>query len=265
MPFERSNQSLTERNRVGNFNDDLEGVIPRWKRGTVLKFSVRVCQCPKGRGSDLVVAMNRAVGTWAQVNSVIRVSKGGRQYYETQNLIGFDAVPEKSTLPIDFLVRCNPTQKLNPNNGRNVNAEAFFPNDRTKDTIEVYPAAFASNSVEKLSIILQHELGHILGLAHEVLNADRSVAFPDQSANKFSVMGQETKRSTNLFDTAAVRKLYGLDEGKVISGHVVKAYASRRSKAPKDFAAGDFAKDQCKPPPPPSERNCRVVTQRVCN
>jgi hypothetical protein len=47
-------------------------------------------------------------------------------------------------------------------------AEAFFPNDVNLNSVIVYPFAFQPGKVQYLKNIFLHELGHVLGLRHEL-------------------------------------------------------------------------------------------------
>lgn len=58
------------------------------------------------------------------------------------------------------------TLQYNGNNGRTL-ADAFFPNGKRSNYLNVYSRAFEADAKEYLDKVFQHELGHVLGLRHE--------------------------------------------------------------------------------------------------
>jgi hypothetical protein len=98
-------------------------------------------------------------------------------------------------------------------------AEAFFPNDKPLSGLFVYKSALQPSNLNYLRNILQHELGHVLGLRHEfALKKERTLkAVRFGTINPLSVMSYTFPPNIQPSDEKDTRDFYEFD-GKKIDG-----------------------------------------------
>ncbi|KJJ32698.1 hypothetical protein AFLA70_611g000430 [Aspergillus flavus AF70] len=91
-------------------------------------------------------------------------------------------------------------------------AEAFFPNEKDLNVLNVYNAAFQPGTVQYLKNIFLHELGHVLGLRHEFAPEleDEADNYTVQIGprNPLSVMGYEFPPQIQPSDVENVKAFY---------------------------------------------------------
>lgn len=146
--FNGCNACITQEDAEGELRAYVgsKGYATRWERGSVLRYTVCTETFPSPQWATLVAReVETAVLMWPDIG--IHFKKVGRD--------------EKVTFAIRYFPK--------PDDGRsNVYARAFFP-DNTRGIlfVNVYKFALHPANVEFLANIFAHELGHVLGLAHE--------------------------------------------------------------------------------------------------
>lgn len=127
--------------RVGSKD---KGFAARWKKGSVLKYIIRMETFQNSRQATLVAReVEKAIAMWQNIGA--RFEEVGRD--------------EKATFAIKFCPQSD-------NCRHDVYARAFFPSN-SPDELSVYELALKRSNVCFLANILAHEIGHILGLRHE--------------------------------------------------------------------------------------------------
>ncbi|RYP03676.1 hypothetical protein DL765_010422 [Monosporascus sp. GIB2] len=124
-----------------------DGFIPRWTKGSTVKYIVRTESFPTPDMATYTAGkLAEAISMWK--------GKGVRfqQVYPTC----------KATFQVIY-------HDMPAYNDANVYAEAFFPNNHSpiKRTLIVYGPALNKSNRDYLANILSHEIGHIMGLRHE--------------------------------------------------------------------------------------------------
>ena len=91
-------------------------------------------------------------------------------------------------------------------------AQAFFPNGKDFNTLNVYQRAFEGENIKMLKNIFLHELGHVLGLRHEFA-AEREAGVRSSqigTANPKSVMSYTFPPEIQESDAEYARQFYSL-------------------------------------------------------
>ncbi|KAB8207839.1 hypothetical protein BDV34DRAFT_223040 [Aspergillus parasiticus] len=91
-------------------------------------------------------------------------------------------------------------------------AQAFFPNGKDFNTLNVYQRAFEGENIKNLMNIFLHELGHVLGLRHEFA-AEREAGVRSSqigTANPKSVMSYTFPPEIQESDKEYARQFYSL-------------------------------------------------------
>ncbi|RYP47416.1 hypothetical protein DL768_006531 [Monosporascus sp. mg162] len=165
----------TRRRSHAQLRVGIDGFIPRWTKGSTLKYIVRAESFPTPDMATYTAGkLAEAISMWKD--------KGVRfqQVYPTC----------RATFQVIY-------HDMPADNYANVYAEAFFPNAHlpTERTLIVYGLALNEGNRDYLANILSHEIGHIMGLRHEF-------AAKSNSEEAGSVLwGKENDRSImNYFD-----------------------------------------------------------------
>ncbi|KAI0533977.1 hypothetical protein GGR58DRAFT_520810 [Xylaria digitata] len=136
----------TQRRTSGNTRIRIgdQGSIPRWIKGSILKYVVCTESFEKTDIAEFVAAKAaEAISTWKGIG--VKFKQVERSHAATFQI-------KYCHIPSD----CDP----------NVYADAFLPRDGP-GTLFVYEVALKRNNKVHLGNILAHEFGHILGLRHE--------------------------------------------------------------------------------------------------
>lgn len=182
-----STQSLSEtkiyKNKPTEINLGWQGIIPRWKAGSVV--------------------------TWA-ANPDDYDSPADAAYAESQLAAAAEAW-NALMLGVTFAKAPDPakavfTMQYNGDNGGTL-AEAFFPNTKLTNRLFVYSRAFKADARGFMSNILQHELGHVLGLRHEFA-AEEGDFVLFGSKNPASVMAYNWPPGMTEQDRQETREFY---------------------------------------------------------
>lgn len=208
----------------GGIQKNGQYLLPRWKQGSILTFTIDTESFPKHAGSDaemnlLEAALIAAAHDWN--------SKGIGVYFR----------PALFGEPALFGVEYKHDSPMDSHDPENVTyAIAFFPNSRRR-VLDVFGPALAAHRPRFLADIFRHEFGHILGLRHE--DADRTEArkpsvqleAPDPAAPSIMRSVFTPGRGVDIqpSDVAALRKLYyEWRDGHVQDGFQVVTIDPRR-------------------------------------
>jgi hypothetical protein len=101
-------------------------------------------------------------------------------------------------------------------------ARAFFPNEKDLNVLWVFGRAYMSDVVRYMDAVMEHELGHVIGLRHEFAEQEGdAVMWGPSNAN--SVMSYNFPMYIQETDVTWVRNLYNFT-GPQIGGYEVTRY-----------------------------------------
>lgn len=221
QPQEQQQQPLEgeERPPTGNGDDSIVvgmgSEVPRWdvvkQSPRQLKYFVQAGKFPSPeRAKEAGEAFQKAADQW--------------------NAIGFGvsivAAPDSASAHFDISY-----WKPDDPKDRTL-AMAFFPNEKDQ-TVWIYASAFQPKNIDSLTPILEHEIGHILGLRHEFAitgDPDKGLRAEGQGATQFmepnydSVMSYNFPPTIQDTDRTGIKGFYKLKNGVKIGGLPVKDY-----------------------------------------
>ncbi|KAE8165191.1 hypothetical protein BDV40DRAFT_297782 [Aspergillus tamarii] len=188
----------TEKKRALNFSPDERGLSSlrvgagdysdRWAYGSTINFAAFADKYPKTGYAELAAReLNNAAEEWNAV-------KLGVKFKWVTNL-------EEAAFVLAY----------GGDNGDTL-AEAFFPNGKDINTLNVYRKAFEEENIQHLKNIFLHELGHVLGLRHEFA-AEREAGVRSSqigTANPESVMSYSFPPKIQESDKEYGRQFYSL-------------------------------------------------------
>ncbi|KAL7927229.1 hypothetical protein ACQKWADRAFT_279884 [Trichoderma austrokoningii] len=182
---------VTQEDAEGEVRVGWKGYATRWRKGSILKYTVCTETFESSRWAALVAGEAvKAIEMWKDVG--IRFERVKRD--------------EEATFAIKYC--------FEPDNCRpDVYARAFFPKT-SRGELLVYQLALEPANVDFLANILAHELGHVLGLSHEFAdqtsflwgkNNDRSVMNYFSDLNQLQVGQQDREELTSYYECDAGR------------------------------------------------------------
>ncbi len=179
--------------RVGSGNK-----IMRWKRGSVLTYNMD----PDSFGN---------VDAQLRERAKVAFISAAEKYNSLALGVTFKCVDDSESAVFQLVYISGI-----PDSYWRIYAEAFFPGDPPElRKLRVHAVSFAPDSIDYLDNIFQHEIGHILGLRHELAHIfetdDMSVLFGPE--NPKSVMNSWEPRHLCLhdWDKVSLREFYACE------------------------------------------------------
>ncbi|KAL2826196.1 hypothetical protein BJY01DRAFT_229849 [Aspergillus pseudoustus] len=170
------------------------GVIPRWARldtPQTINFATFANGYPRpGLALLSAAALRDAADKWNKLNL-------GVKFKWVEKL-------EEATFVLSYA-----------GNQGTVLAEAFFPNENDLSYLNVYSASFEPGTVQFLTNIFLHELGHVLGFRHEFAPELEGDTVQFGPRNPLSVMGYEFPPDLQKSDEESAEAFYGF-KGKAM-------------------------------------------------
>jgi Met-zincin len=162
----------------------MDNEIPRWARGSVVNYTVSDSGWPSYQHAQLVL------------NDLIAATN---EWNSHQVGVSFNYVGNFEDAAF--------TAVYGGYKG-NVYADAFFPNSKDLNFINVYDFSFTPNELWKLKAVFLHELGHVLGLRHEFAATESLTVVEFGSSNPLSVMSYTNPPVIQASDIISTRAFY---------------------------------------------------------
>jgi hypothetical protein len=175
--------------------------IPRWKRGSVVKFATLTNGFPKpGQAAYAASKLRSAAAEWNKI---------------TKDYVAFEwtAALEDAAFVLAY---------RKSKSGDGTLASAFFPNSNPINTLFVYGFAFKPENERIMHNVFLHELGHVLGLRHEFAPQEGGAVKWGQ-ANESSVMAYKFPPTIQESDKKDLASFYEFS-GSSIGGYPIKDF-----------------------------------------
>lgn len=158
--------------------------VPRWKKGSVVNFAAYSGGYPTPNHATFAAyRLNEAATMWNRILDGRVTLKWVARLEDAAFVLGYGG------------------------DGGSTLARAFFPSSEDLNTLIVYQGAFAAGTINSMTNIFLHEVGHALGLRHEFA-AREGGSVPFGPPNPASVMSYNFPPQIQPSDETGTRAFY---------------------------------------------------------